>query len=339
MLQQCCFTIFYNKSSHWNFSTRGFWLGHHSSKRWQDVKEHNHDYRILTYLKNSGCARPDFENGRFFFFFCGLFNIILCTFWILLVIFSLFDQGRSRPEARAILLALTHWAGRWPKGCRIDLSSRSQMAIQNATDLKQQTTEFLLTGSPHFGLFVMLSPVCLKAFTFSVWSRMDKGISTQIRIEWDCGRLSPCVVPGELGAVQAIHHKSPRWIWSGRLANVKLFVSICTIFVLASDERTIPRFNCRLLQDGGRRAWCPSNRCIVPYYPETTGQVGEKATMVMDNMRHETIWNWCCCFPLVCASSPPADQLRGHNFADCDPNVCETHKLRRFRATLVVLIF
>ena len=39
-----------------------------------------------------------------------------------------------------------------------------------------------------------LAPVCAwiladrlcQAFSFSVWSRMDKGISTQIRIEWDC---------------------------------------------------------------------------------------------------------------------------------------------------------
>eukprot|EP00913_Durusdinium_trenchii_P025484 g23922.t1 len=62
----------------------------------QDVKELNHDYRILTYLKNSG-AEADEKREQFFL-----------------------------PS-------------------RID-----------------------------------------RAFTFSLWSRMDKGISTQIRIEWDC---------------------------------------------------------------------------------------------------------------------------------------------------------
>ncbi|CAJ1399513.1 unnamed protein product [Effrenium voratum] len=62
----------------------------------QDVKEPNHDYRILTYLKNSG-AEADEKREQFF------------------------------------------------------LPSRTE-----------------------------------RAFTFSVWCRMDKGISTQIRLEWDC---------------------------------------------------------------------------------------------------------------------------------------------------------
>ncbi|CAE7569626.1 RYR1, partial [Symbiodinium sp. CCMP2456] len=66
----------------------------------QDIKELNHDYRILTYLKNSG-AEADEKREHFF------------------------------------------------------LPSRSE-----------------------------------RAFSFSVWSRMDKGISTQIRIEWDCSSSS-----------------------------------------------------------------------------------------------------------------------------------------------------